>query len=90
MSSAREPNPKAPEEAPGILPGTSLRESPPIPTPTSPEIGEGALLLGKYAARDAIPQFVILSDTAPAMVIPMKGDRYSDRVLRGKENRTFL
>ena len=69
MPSAKEPTPMAPEEAPGILPGTSQGETlPPTTIPTDQETGGGSLLLGKNAAGDAIPQFVILSDTAPAVV----------------------
>ena len=64
----------APEEVPGI-PGTSLEEiPPPTRTPTDPEKGGGALLLGMNTAGDAIEHSEILSDTAPAVVIPMKGD----------------
>ena len=37
--------PIAPEEAPGIVPGTSQKEDPPTPIRIGPEIGEGALRL---------------------------------------------
>ena len=47
--------------------------------------GEGALLLGINAAGDAIELSEILSDTAPAVVIPMtgKGDKQCDRGFNG-------
>ena len=65
----------APEEAPGTLPGASPRESaPPVPTSTDPEKGGGALLLGTNAAGDVIDQYMNLSDTASAVVIPMTGE----------------
>ena len=81
----------APEEAPGIFPGTSLKEDHPAPIPIGPEIGEGALLLGKIAAGSVIALFMIQSASAPVVAIPMtgKGYRSCDRVLWGKEIRTF-
>ena len=77
----------APEEAPGILPGTSQKEDPLTPIPIGPEIGEGALLLGKIAAGGVIAPFVIQSASVPVVAIPMtgKGDRSCDRVLWGKK-----
>ena len=48
----------APEEAPGILPGTSQKEDPTTPIQTGPEIAEGALLLGTIAAGGATVLFV--------------------------------
>ena len=71
----------APEEAPGIIPGTSQKEDPPTPIQIGPEIGMGALLLGKIAAGGPIPLFVTQSGFAPVLVIPMtgKGDKSCDR-----------
>ena len=75
MLSANEPTPMAPEEAPKILQGMCHEEiPPPTKTPTDQEKGRGTLLLGTNAAGDAIVQLEILSDTAPVVVIPMKGD----------------
>ena len=75
----------APEEVPGI-PETSLEEiPPPTRTPTDPEKEGDALFLGMNAAGDAIEQSETLSDTALAVVIPMKGDgdRQCDRGFHG-------
>ena len=78
----------APEEVPGILPGMSQRENhPPITTPKDqdPEKGGGALLLGTNTTGGAMGQLENLSDTAPAVVIPMtgKGDKQCDRGFNG-------
>ena len=81
----------APEEAPGILPGTSQKEDFPTPIPIGPEIVEGALLLETIVAGGVIALFVIQSISAPAVAIPMtgKGDRCSDVVSWGKKLRLF-
>ena len=77
----------APEEAPGIVPGTSQKEDPPTHIQTGPEIGEGALLLGMIVAGGATVLFVIQSGFVPVVVIPMtgEGDKPCDRGFKGKK-----
>ena len=81
-----------PEEAPGIVPGTSQKEDPPTPTQTGPEIGEDALLLGTISAGGATILFVIQSGIAPVVVIPMtgEGDKPCDRGFKGGKIRVIL
>ena len=75
----------APEEAPGIIQGTSQKEDPPTPIQIGPEMREGALLLGTIAAGGATVLFVIKSGFAPVVVILMTGvgDKSCDRVFQG-------
>ena len=82
----------APEEAPGIVPGTSQKEDPPTPIQIGPETGEGDLLLRKIAAGGATVLFVIQSGFAPVVVIPMtgEGDKSCDRGFKGAKIRTFV
>ena len=81
----------APEEAPGIVPGTSQKEDPPTPIQIGPEIGEGTLLLGTIAARGATALFVIQSGIALVVVIPMtgEGDKPCDRGFKGEKLGSF-
>ena len=82
----------APEEAPGIVPGTSQKEDPPTPIQIGPDIGEGALLLGTIAAGGATVLFVIQSGIAPVVVIPMtgEGDKPCDRGFKGGKIRIIF
>ena len=78
----------APEEAPGIVPGTSQKEDPPTHIQTGPEIGEGALLLGTIAAGGATVLFVTQSGFALVVVFPRTGvgDKSCDQGVKGAKN----
>ena len=81
----------APEEAPGIVPGTSQKEDPPTPIQIGPEIGEGALLLGMIAAGDATDLSESRKGFAPVVATPMtgEGDKPCDRGFKGEKLGSF-